>query len=182
MRYEVLLAGQGGQGIILAAVILAQAAATHDGKNAAQTQSYGPAARGGLCKAEVVISDEQIDYPKVTEADCMLAMSQEACDAYSAVLKKGGALIVDSVLVDRVPIAGALCVPITRIAEEATGHSLTANFVALGLLVGLGGVVSQTAIESALCARAPQGSREHNMQALHAGLQAARDIKARRSV
>jgi 2-oxoglutarate ferredoxin oxidoreductase subunit gamma len=173
MRYEVLLAGQGGQGVILAGVVLAEAAATYDGKNATQTQSYGPAARGGLCKAEVVISDEQIDYPKVSEADLMLAMSQEACDAYVPVLKKGGILIVDSVLVDRVPIAQAFSIPITRIAEEVAGRRLTANIVAVGLLVGLSHIVSQTAIKSALSARAPQGSQELNLRALHAGLQAA---------
>ncbi len=176
MRYEVLLAGQGGQGVILAGVILAQAAATYDGRNAAQTQSYGPAARGGLCSAEVVISDEDIDYPKVTRADLLLAMSQEACDGYCHQLKEDGTLIVDSILVDRVERAGAVSVPLTRIAEQATGRRLTANLVALGLIVGLTGVVSLHAMESALSARAPKGTRELNLKALHAGLQAAENL------
>jgi len=172
-RYEVLLAGRGGQGLILAGVILAEAAATYDGKNVAQTQSYGPAARGGACKAEVVISDEEIDYPKVTEADLLLVMSQEACDKYCQNLAGGGVLIVDSILVDQVSIAHAYRVPITKIAEEATGRCLTANIVALGLIVGLTGVVSREAIESAVAARAPKGTQELNLKALHAGLQLA---------
>jgi 2-oxoglutarate ferredoxin oxidoreductase subunit gamma len=176
MRYEVLLAGSGGQGVILAGVILAEAAATYDGKNAVQTQSYGPAARGGLCSAEVVISDEDIDYPKVTRADLLLAMSQPACDEYCHHLKKGGTLVVDSILVDRVERTGAIQVPLTRIAEQETGRRLTANLVALGLIAGLTGVVSLRAMESALASRAPKGTRELNLRALHAGLRAAQDL------
>jgi len=164
--------------LILAGVILAEAAATYDGKNVAQTQSYGPAARGGACKAEVVISDEEIDYPKVTEADLLLAMSQEACDKYCQDLE-GGVLIVDSILVDQVSTAHAYRVPITKIAEEATGRRLTANIVALGLMVGLTGVVSREAIESAVAARAPKGTQELNLKALHAGLQLAENLKVR---
>ncbi len=81
-RYEIRLAGEGGQGMILAGLILAEAAAIYAGKNAVQTQSYGPEARGGASKAEVVISDGEIDYPKVMDADVLLAMGQEACDKY----------------------------------------------------------------------------------------------------
>ncbi len=178
-RYEVLLAGQGGQGLILAGVILAEAAATYDGKNVAQTQSYGPAARGGACKAEVVISDERIDYPKVTEANLLLALSQEACDKYCQDLRQDGVLIVDSILVHQVPTARAYRVPITKIAEEATGRRLMANIVALGLMVGLTGIVSREAIESAVAARAPTGTQELNLKALHAGLQLAENLKVR---
>jgi 2-oxoglutarate ferredoxin oxidoreductase subunit gamma len=176
VRYEVLLAGQGGQGVILAAVMLAEAAATYDGKNVAQTQSYGPEARGSSCKAEVVISDEDIDYPKVTRADLVLAMSQEACDKCGHYLKEEGILIVDSILVDHVARTGAYRVPLTSIAEQANGRRLTANLVALGLIVALTGIVSLGAIEAALAARAPKGTRELNLRALHAGLQAAESL------
>jgi 2-oxoglutarate ferredoxin oxidoreductase subunit gamma len=145
-RYEVRLAGAGGQGLILAGVTLAEAVATYEGKHVAQTQSYGAEARGGASKAEVIISDGEIDYPKVVEADLLLAMSQEACDRY------------------------------LRIAEETTGRRITANMVALGLIVGLTDVVSRDAIEAAVAKRAPKGSEELNLRALRAGLGAAKTL------
>ena len=173
-RFEIQLAGEGGQGLILAGVILAEAAAVHDGKHVAQTQSYGPEARGGASGSEVVISDEEIDYPKVIESDVLLAMSQKACDEYFHHVKSDGLLIVDSVHVDRVPTTRALRVPLSQIAEEATGRRITANIVALGFIVGLTGVVSTEAVEAAVAARAPKGTLELNLAALRAGLDAAR--------
>ena len=80
---QIVLTGTGGQGLILAGIILAEAAVL-DGKQAIQTQSYGPEARGGASRAEVIISDEAIDYPKVQKADTLLAMSQEAFDKYGS--------------------------------------------------------------------------------------------------
>jgi 2-oxoglutarate ferredoxin oxidoreductase subunit gamma len=174
--YGMQLAGEGGQGVVLAAVILAEAAAMHDGKHAAQSASYGPEARGGLTKSEVVISAEEIDYPRVVEADLLLAMNQEACDKYLPMLKRDGILIVDSVNVERVPDARAYCIPITRIAEETTGRAVTANVVAVGVIVALSGAVSPGAAEAAVAARAPRGTLELNLKALHAGLQAAQAL------
>jgi len=178
-RYEVRLAGEGGQGLILAGLILAEAAVIYDHKNACQTQSYGPEARGGASKSEVVIDTEEIDYPKVIAADVLLAMSQEACDKYYHDLKRDGLLIVDSVHVQRVPTTRAVRVPITEIAEKATGRSITANVVGLGLLAGLVDVVSREALEQAVAARAPRGTTELNLQAFAAGYQEARNIEFR---
>ena len=172
-RTEIRLAGEGGQGMILAGIILAEAAAIYDNKNATQTQSYGPEARGGASKAEVVIDTGEIDHPEVILADVLLAMSQEACDKYSGNLKKGGLLIVDQERVGRVPSNRAIKVPITRLAEESSGKSITANVVALGVLVGLTGVVSRQAIIQAVAARAPKGTEEMNRSALTAGFAAA---------
>jgi 2-oxoglutarate ferredoxin oxidoreductase subunit gamma len=182
-RTEVRLAGEGGQGLILAGVILAEAAAVYDGMQATQTQSYGPEARGGASKSEVVISDEEIDYPKVIEADVLLAMSQEGCDRYVGNLKRDGLLIVDSAHVTRLPLGRpAIQVPITHLAEEATGRRITANVVALGVLVGLTGVVSRPAIEAAVQARAPRGTAELNMKALAAGFAWTESYRQRGSV
>ena len=172
-RYEIRLAGEGGQGMILAGIILAEAAAIYDGKQVVQTQDYGPEARGGASKAEVIIGEDEIDYPKVIGADVLVAMSQEACDKYFSSVKKGGMLIVDEEKVGRVPTTRAVKVPITRLAAEATGKVITANVVALGLLVGLSGVVSRAAIEKAVTARAPKGTEEMNRAALSAGFAAA---------
>jgi 2-oxoglutarate ferredoxin oxidoreductase subunit gamma len=172
-RTEIRLAGEGGQGMILAGIILAEAAAIFDNKNATQTQSYGPEARGGASKAEVVISQGEIDHPEVIMADVLVAMSQEACDKYAGNLKKDGLLIVDQERVGRVPSNRAIKVPITRLAQESSGKSITASVVALGVLVGLTGVVSRNAITQAVANRAPRGTEEMNQAALSAGFAAA---------
>ena len=172
-RTEIRLAGEGGQGMILAGIILAEAAAMYDDKYAVQTQSYGPEARGGASKAEVIIDSGEIDYPEVINADVLVALSQEACDKYAANLKKDGLLIVDAEKVGRVPFSSAVKVPITRLALEATGKTITANVVALGLLVGLTGVVSREALEKAVVARAPKGTEQFNRVALERGFEAA---------
>ena len=176
-RIEIRLAGEGGQGMILAGIILAEAAAIYDSKNAVQTQNYGPEARGGASQAEVIISKGEIDYPKVISADVLVAMSQEACDKYYARLKKDGLLIVDEDKVGRVPTTHAVKVPITRLAAQATGKTLAANAVALGLLVGLTQVVTREAIEKAVAARAPKGTEEMNRAALAAGFAAAEQLR-----
>ena len=179
-RIEIRLAGEGGQGMILAGIILAEAAIC-DGKNALQTQTYGQEARGGASKAEVIIVLEEIDHPEVIMADVLVAVSQEACDKYASNLKKTGLLIVDEEKVGRVPVTSAVKAPITRVAVEATGKAITANVVALGLLVGLTEVVSRQAIESAVLARAPQGTDELNRKALAAGFVMAEALLAQTS-
>ena len=176
-RVEIRLAGEGGQGMILAGIILAEAAAIYDDKHVTQTQSYGPEARGGASKAEVVIGTSELDYPEVLNADALVALSQEACDKYAQNLKKGGILIVDEEKVSRVPVSSAIKAPITRLALEVTGKAITANVVALGVLVGLTEVVSRQAIEKAVLARAPKGTEEMNKAALDAGLEFAKKIK-----
>ncbi|MFU8772135.1 MAG: 2-oxoacid:acceptor oxidoreductase family protein [Anaerolineales bacterium] len=168
-RLEIRLAGEGGQGMILAGIILAEAAAVYDNKNAVQTQSYGPEARGGASKAEVIISNGEIDFPEIIAADVLVAMSQEACDKYSPGLKDDGLLIVDSEKVGRVTYPNNVRVPITRNAKEATGRGITANIYVLGLLTKLTDAVSLPALEKAVSARAPKGTQELNLAALKAG-------------
>ncbi len=172
-RTEIRLAGEGGQGMILAGIILAEAASIYDGKMAVQTQSYGPEARGGASKSEVVIAAGEIDHPEVLSADVVVTLSQEAYDKYAGSLKPGGLLIVDAEKVERIVQADAVRIPINRLAFETTGKSITANTVALGVLVGLTGVVSRQAIEKAVAARAPRGTEEMNHKALEAGFREA---------
>jgi 2-oxoglutarate ferredoxin oxidoreductase subunit gamma len=179
-RFEVRLAGTGGQGMILAGIILAEAAAIGAGKNVAQTQSYGPEARGGASKAEVIIADGEIDYPKVIQADLLLAMSQEACDRYGQVVKPEGWLLVDESHVKRIPRhPRTVRVPITRIAEEEIGRRITANIVGLGLIVGLTEVVPHAAVVQAVEKRVPAGTKEINRQAIEAGLALAQRARER---
>ncbi|MDD3472463.1 MAG: 2-oxoacid:acceptor oxidoreductase family protein, partial [Syntrophaceae bacterium] len=117
-KYEVRLAGFGGQGIILAGHILGKAASLFEKKNAVFTQSYGPEARGGSCSADVVISDETIHYPKVIEPDVLVLMSQGALGTYGNSIKDGGILILDEDLVSLMEEPSGLTVyraPATRI-------------------------------------------------------------------
>jgi 2-oxoglutarate ferredoxin oxidoreductase subunit gamma len=172
-RVEIRLAGEGGQGMILAGIILAEAAAIYDGKNAIQSQTYGPEARGGASKSEVVIGTGELDHPEVLSADALVALSQEACDKYASNLNKHGVLIIDEDKVQRVPVSHALKAPITRLAIEKTGKPITANVVALGILVGYTNIVSREAIEKAVLARAPRGTEEINRAALYAGFAVA---------
>lgn len=175
-RYEIRLAGSGGQGLILAGVILAEAAGIYDGKYVCQTQSYGPAARGGTSKAEVVISDAEIDYPKAIRPDALLAMNQKSLDTYYHDLKPGGLLLVDSTFVHEVPPGGVIAIPFTRLAREQLGREMAANIVALGALAALTDAVSLSSLEAAVLARVPKGTEELNKRALTAGIEAANKI------
>ena len=175
-RFEIRLSGSGGQGIILAAIILAEAAGIFEGYHVSQTQSYGPEARGGRCKAEVVISSSQIDYPKALQLDMMLAMNQNSCDAYCYDFKHNGLLLVDSGLVEQVPTSRVVELPFTKIAREVTGEAFTANVVALGALGHFCPILSTKSLESALAARVPKGTKKLNNKALQAGIKAAKKI------
>jgi len=167
---QISLSGTGGQGLILAGIILAEAAIM-DGKEAIQTQSYGPEARGGASKAEVIISNHTIDYPKVLNADILLVMSQEACNKYSGLVGPRGQMIVDSSLVWDIPEVAAKVIPldITRVAKEELGKEMVANIIAMGALVGLTGAVSVEALKAAVLARVPKGTEKLNLQALEIG-------------
>ncbi|HET91944.1 MAG TPA: 2-oxoacid:ferredoxin oxidoreductase subunit gamma [Chloroflexi bacterium] len=167
-RYEVRLAGTGGQGAILAGILLADAA-IRDGKNVVQTQSYGPEARGGASRAEVVISDGDIHYPKVLQSDIILCMSQEACDRYGGQIREGGLLILDQDHVSRAPTTRAVRAPLTSLARQATGREIVANVVGLGMLTALTGIVSREAMEAAVRDRAPKGTADLNLKALAVG-------------
>jgi len=175
-RYEVRLGGTGGQGAILAGILLAEAA-IRDDMNVTQTQSYGPEARGGASRSEVVISDGEIYFPKVITADLTLCMSQEACDRYGGQVRPGGLLILDSDHVTRAPTTRAVRVPMTTIAREVTGREIAANVVGLGVLAGLTGIVSREALEAAVRHRAPRGTADINLKALAAGYEAAGRIR-----
>ena len=177
-RYEVRLSGEGGQGLVLAGKILAEAAAIYDGKNATQSQSYGPEARGGASRSEVIISDDDIDYPKATSIDLLLALTQESSDKYSSDLKEDGIFLVDSDAVTKFPEGNYKLykVPISEIAREKIGKVVVANIVALGLIAELAKIVSVDALESAVLARVPKGTEELNMKAFRTGMEVAREL------
>jgi 2-oxoglutarate ferredoxin oxidoreductase subunit gamma len=176
-RYEIRLSGSGGQGLILMGIILAEAIGIYDGKFVAQTQNYGPEARGGSSKSEVIVSDEEIDYPKAMQLDLLLAMNQKACDEFYPDLKPEGLLIVDSTFVTQVPTSKTFQIPFTRIAREKFKREVVANIIALGALTQLSPIISSKAVESAVLARVPKGTEKLNRDALKAGIAAAKRAK-----
>jgi len=176
-RYEIRLSGSGGQGLILMGIILAEAIGIYEGKFVAQTQSYGPEARGGSSKSEVIVSDEEIDYPKAMKLDVLLAMNQKSCDEFYPDLKPEGLLIVDSTFVAQPPVPRAFQIPFTRIAREKFKREMVANIIALGAFSQLCPFVSPKAIESAVLARVPKGTEKLNRDALKAGMAAAKRAK-----
>lgn len=169
---ELRLCGSGGQGLITAGIILAEAAIS-EGKEAVQSQSYGPEARGGASKAEVIIDDKFIYHPKVVNPGVILALTQEAVNKYADDLSAEGLLIIDEDLVPDVP-AGlrVVKIPVTRLSTEKLGKDLYANIIALGLLVKVTKVVSVEAIQKAVANRVPPATVERNMQALQIGFDA----------
>ena len=178
-RQEIRLCGSGGQGIIMAAIVLAEAAGVYDGKHVCQTQSYGPEARGGTCKADVVISSREIDYPKASKPCLLLAMNQVSCDTYFLDLKPAGLLIIDTTLVKKVPTGRVAAIPFTQIARQKLGREVTSNMVALGAFGYLCQAVSMESLESALMARVPEGTHEINLRALRTGIDAAKQLDLR---
>ncbi len=178
-RYEIRFSGSGGQGMILAGIIMAEAASIYDTKNVVQSQSYGPESRGGASKAEVIISEDPIDYPKATSIDCMLAMTQEACSKYYKDIKKDGILLVDSEEVKNVP-EGEFSVytfPIIATARDKLGKTIVANIISLGIITELTGIVTRNAMEKAVLSRVPPAFLELNKKALHIGFEKGLELK-----
>lgn len=175
-RIEIRLSGSGGQGLILAGIILAEAAIL-DGKNSVQTQSYGPEARGGASRAEVIISDGSIDYPKVTEPDIFLALTKEAVAKYLGDVKKGGKVIVDnSIGLDDFVLEGlkVFRIPIIETARERVKNEISANIIALGATTEITNIVSQESIIKAVLDRVPTETIEMNKKALYEGFELAK--------
>lgn len=173
---EVRFGGSGGQGVILMGVVLA-VAAVQDHYHVVQTQSYGPEARGGYSRSDVIISKREIDYPQLQGVDILVVLSTEAARRYVPMLKDGGCLIYDSEEVTDPPAGGKsrYGLPFTRLAEENTGRPQTANVLTLGAVTELTGVVSVGALRGAVEEMAPEGTSQVNLKALEAGMDAARE-------
>ena len=175
---ELRLSGSGGQGLILAGVILAEAAIL-DNKNAIQSQSYGPEARGGASKAEVIMSDEDIDFPKVVSPDYVLALTQVASDKYAKSVSSDGILIIDDEieLPSDLSVNRVIKVPIIKTAIDKVGRGIVANIVAIGLITELTKVVTRESVEKAVLSRVPKGTEDLNKKALEEGYKLAQNHK-----
>ncbi|MCL6641810.1 MAG: 2-oxoacid:acceptor oxidoreductase family protein [Candidatus Bipolaricaulota bacterium] len=164
---QIQLTGAGGQGLVLAGIILAEAA-MRDGKNVAVAQSYGPEARLGASKAEVIISTEKIAYPQVTQPDILLCLSQDAFDKYFSDAQV--LVVVDATQVQAPAESRNIYkLPLVRAAAEQVGNRLVANVVALGALNALAELVSWEGLRASVERRTPQKYREQNLRALEVG-------------
>jgi 2-oxoglutarate ferredoxin oxidoreductase subunit gamma len=180
-RYEVRIGGFGGQGIVTMAVVMGETLSLIDNKFVVQTQSYGPEARGGASKSELVISDEEIDYPKVQEPDVFVAMSRAAYLEYIDGLKENGILIIDE---DLVEIEGDLPkgvkvyrIPATRIADKEVGSKQATNVVMLGAFSVITKALSSDGLKKRIEDRWPRFVKS-NMLALELGMKAGEEAEA----
>lgn len=177
MKTEIRIGGFGGQGVILAGIIVGKAASIFDKNEAVQTQSYGPEARGGASKCEVVVSDSKIDYPKVQSPDILVAMSNEALIKYIVDLKDEGTLIVDPDTTDVEDVRDFIDqhnikvyeAPATKTANDEIGLKIVANIVMVGAITKITGIISQDAAIEAIKDSVPAGTEEKNIAAFEAG-------------
>ena len=179
MRKEIRFSGSGGQGVILASVILGTAAALYENKHSVQSQSYGPEARGGASKADVIISDDPIKYPKARNIDFMLCLTQKAADKYMPSLKRGGLVLIDSDYVDvpESPDYTVVKLPISSTTYDKQGKLIALNIVSLSAFVEVTQLVSEDSLEKAVLQAAPKGTEDFNMDAVKIGRELAKTLK-----
>ncbi len=168
-RVEIRLAGTGGQGVILASVIFAEAAGVYEGWQVVQTQSYGPEARGGASKADVILSDEPIFFPKCRKLDLLVCLSQPAVERYLPDLKVRGVAVIDRFYVNECPHPNTICLPFSETARKELGRELFANIVILGAVARITGLVRLDSLKMAVAHRVPSKFLEINQKALELG-------------
>lgn len=170
-RYRLVLSGSGGQGVITAAIILAEAAVIHEKRSAVQTQVYGAAARGGATRSDVIISDEVINYPKVNQPNILVCLTQEAYGKFSTIIRPGGVLISDPRFVSTANKVDAMQyeIPMYENVMDKIGKPIVFNVCMMGAIVGLTGVVALASVEKVLEQRLPAAFLDMNRQALQMG-------------
>jgi len=172
---DINIAGLGGQGSILAGVILGTAAVTYDKKFAVQTQAYSSELRGGFAATWVIVSDEPVNFPRVTTPDILVAQAQDAINRFAKVLKPKGLLIVDSDMIPEPPtgIERVVRVPATSLARNELKAPVVANMIMLGALWQATGIVSREALEKAIADFVPSGKTQLNLEAFDCGARVA---------
>jgi len=181
MRKEIRLAGFGGQGLILAGIVLAKAAVMYAGLEAVQRQSYGTEARGGASRAETIISDEPIDFPEVISGrnDILIAMGGAALTKYLKDVRPGGMVLYDPDLIPNVPEGvDAVFYPIRAATiAEGVGRRIVANMVMVGALTELTGLLPIDAVKQSVTSNVKKGTEELNLKAVDAGVAEAKKLK-----
>ena len=174
-RFRLVFSGSGGQGVITASIILAEAAVLHDNLNAIQSQVYGPAARGGAARSDVLISDKPIDFPKVTHPNVLVCLTQEAYHLYHPIIRPGSLLISDSryVTLDSNVDARQVSLPLYRSVMEQIKNATVYNICVLGALIRLTDIVRTDSVKKVLEQRIPPTFLDMNREALDLGISIA---------
>jgi 2-oxoglutarate ferredoxin oxidoreductase subunit gamma len=177
-KCRLVFSGSGGQGVITAAIILAEAAVLYENLNAVQSQVYGPAARGGATRSDVIISDSEIHYPKVIQPNVLVCLTQEAYNKFYPIIRPGGLLITDTryVKIHRKVDAQQKELPIYRTVMEHIGKPIVFNICMLGAVIRMTEVVKSESIMKVLTDRIPSGFLEMNRKALDLGMKMAEDV------
>ena len=177
MRREIRITGYGGQGVILSAYVLGKAATLHEGLHATMTQSFGPEARGSACSAQLIVSDEAIDYPYVRQIDTLVALSQEGFDLHVPGLGEEGLLIYEQDLVnlkDHAQREKNFACPATRIAEDL-GRRIVQNMAMLGFVTAVTELFAMDSVKAAIRDSVPSGTETLNLRAFEDGYEYLRD-------
>lgn len=178
-RCRMVFSGSGGQGVITAAIILAEAAVLYENLTAVQSQSYGPEARGGATRTDVIISDSAIRFPKVTQPNFLVCLTQEAYNKYYPIIRPGGTLLTDPrfVKTERKVEARQIELPMYQAVMEQIGKPIVFNICMLGAVVGITKLVSAESILKVLQDRIPEAFIEMNRKAFDIGLALAESVR-----
>lgn len=176
-RTRLVFSGFGGQGVITAAIILAEAAVIHEGMNATQSQSYGAAARGGATRSDIILSHHVIDFPGVTQPNILICLTQESYNAYSPIIRPGGTLLSDSRFVKLAKKVDAkqLELPMYNQVMEKIGKPIVFNICVLGALIGLTGLIKPDSLLKTIRERVPEDFIGMNEKAFEIGFEMGAD-------
>lgn len=174
-----VFSGSGGQGIITASILIAEAAVLFENLIAVQSQAYGPAARGGASRSDVIISDSEINYPKVIEPNVLVCLTQEAYDSFSSIIRPGGLLLTDTryVAANKKTDARQIELPMYTTVMDKIGKSIVFNICMLGAVLSLTGLVKPESIMKVLETRIPSDFLEVNRKALDLGIEMGKQYK-----
>ncbi len=172
-RVRLVFSGSGGQGVITAAIILAEAAVIHEGMNATQSQSYGAAARGGSTRSDIIISDSEINFPEVTQPNILVCLTQDAYNSYSSIIRPGGILLTDSryVQITRKVDAKQIELPMYDNVVEKIGKPVVFNICMLGTLISITEVIKPKSVLAAVVSKVPKDFIDLNTRAFELGME-----------
>ncbi len=174
-RCRMVFSGSGGQGIITAAVILAEAAVLYENLNAVQSQAYGPAARGGSTRSDIIISDSDINFPKVIQPNVLICLTQEAYNTFYPIIRPGGLLITDTrfVKTEKKVDAQQRELPMYQSIMDEIGKPIVLNICMLGAVISFTKIVESESIMKILTSRIPSSFLDMNQKALNLGMELA---------
>jgi 2-oxoglutarate ferredoxin oxidoreductase subunit gamma len=175
MKKEIRICGFGGQGVILAGFIIGKAATVFMNYNAVQSQSYGPEARGGAARSEVIISDEKIGYPRPTSVDFLVAMSQESFDSYRKDIRKDTVILVDPDLVKKHDIGRPVYKVQAQKIAESLGNKIVTNIVMVGASTAILGILDKDAVRQSVLDSVPSRFKDLNEKAFEKGFEAGKN-------